>query len=96
MAFFLPHFLTSHFLRITVYSFSVLVDEKDEAQIKLDKTDISPGDVYQHVKGGQYQVVTLAINESDLEPLVIYKSLKKGTLWARTVENWKERFKKKG
>ena len=62
-------------------------DEKDLAQLTLQNGP-EIGSRYRHYKGGEYEVVQLAINENDLQPLVIYKSLAKGTLWVRTFDDW--------
>lgn len=64
------------------------MDEKDKAQAALANIPIHPGDRFQHYKGGEYEVITLAVKEDTLEPLVIYKSLAKGSTWARTLEDW--------
>lgn len=52
--------------------------------------DYVPGDYWTHYKGGVYQIVTLAVNENTGEPLIVYKSLKYGTVWVRTINNWSE------
>ncbi len=63
--------------------------KKDEAQAALAKLPIKIGEWYTHYKGGDYEVVALAVKEDTLEPLVIYKSPQhKNTVWARTYEDW--------
>lgn len=64
------------------------MDVKDRAQEELRVASLQPGDRYRHYKGGEYEVVSCVIKEDTLEPLVIYKSLAKGTLWARTLADW--------
>lgn len=64
------------------------MDEKDRAQATLGASAPTPGDRYRHYKGGEYEVVACAVKEDTLELLVIYKSLAKGTLWARTLHDW--------
>lgn len=41
------------------------------------------GGIYEHYKGGIYQVLYEAINSENQEHLVIYKSLNDDILWAR-------------
>lgn len=63
-------------------------DPKDAAQVALAASDIRPGDVYRHYKGGLYVVVCLSVNEASLEPMVTYRSNAKGTIWTRTLKNF--------
>lgn len=47
------------------------------------ETEPAPG-VYRHYKGGEYEVLTLAVNSESGEELVVYQELKgNGTVWAR-------------
>jgi len=46
------------------------------------------GGVYQHYKGGKYEVITMANHSETLEPLVIYKSLLFGSIYARPLSMW--------
>lgn len=50
-----------------------------------------PGHRYRHYKGGLYEVVTSSVKEDTLEILVTYRSLEKGSIWTRTLENWREK-----
>lgn len=62
---------------------------KDEAQAALGKLPIKIGDYFTHYKGGEYEVVALAVKEDTLQPLVIYKSPQHGnTVWARAYSDW--------
>jgi hypothetical protein len=70
--------------------------DKNNTQATLKKVKIRPGDRYRHFKGGEYEIVTLAIKEDTLEPLVVYKSLRYGYIWARTYKNWSETVSVKG
>ena len=45
---------------------------------------------YRHFKGGEYEVIGIAKNSETLEDLVVYKSLDKGGIWARPLENFLE------
>ena len=62
---------------------------KDIAQAKLAALPIKIGDIFTHYKGGEYEVIALALKEDTLEPLVIYTSPSHGnTVWARVYEDW--------
>lgn len=67
-----------------------MADEKDDVQDRLKELPVKAGQKYRHFKGGEYEVVAIAIKEDTLETLVIYRSLRKGYIWARTFENWNE------
>lgn len=47
--------------------------------------NIHPGDLYQHYKGGLYEIICAAINEADLSPIVVYRPLQGNTVqaWSR-------------
>lgn len=65
--------------------------DKDEAQANLKKLSLEAGEKFTHYKrGGTYEIVTLAVKEDTLEPLVVYKSLERGTIWVRTYQNFTE------
>lgn len=49
------------------------------------------GDYWTHYKGGVYQIIAVAVKEDTLEPVIVYQSLKHGTVWVRTVKNWQEK-----
>jgi hypothetical protein len=49
-----------------------------------------PGEKYQHYKGGRYEVICLANHTDNNEPLVIYKSLSFGSIFARPLKEWIE------
>lgn len=70
--------------------------KKTDTQKMLRSIDIVAGSYWTHYKGGVYQVVTLAVDESTLEPVVVYKSLRKGSIWVRTVKNWEEMVQVEG
>jgi hypothetical protein len=62
---------------------------KDEAQKYLATLPIQAGDWYVHYKGGEYEVIALALKEDTLEPLVVYRSPShNNTVWARVYSNW--------
>lgn len=64
-------------------------DKKSVKEI-LNKLPIQPGDLFVHYKGGHYEVITLAIQEDTLEPLVVYRSKKDDSVWVRTYKNFTE------
>ena len=64
-------------------------NKKDIAQAELEKLSVKIGQRYTHYKGGEYEVIALALKEDTLEPLVIYRALGHGgTVWARTWDDW--------
>jgi len=68
-----------------------MITRKDEIQSKLQKISAKIGQKYTHYKGGEYEVIALAIKEDTLEPLIIYRSSQQdNTVWARTYTNWSE------
>jgi hypothetical protein len=46
------------------------------------------GGKYRHYKGGEYEVITMATHSETQEPLVIYKSLLFGSIYARPLNMW--------
>lgn len=46
------------------------------------------GRKYRHYKGGLYKVITMATHSETQEPLVIYKSLLFGSIYARPLSMW--------
>ena len=46
------------------------------------------GGVYQHYKGGKYEVLTMATHSETGEALVLYKSLLFGSIYARPLSMW--------
>ncbi len=67
----------------------LMPNDKDEAQAHMKAVAPKPGH-YRHYKGGEYEVITCAVKEDTLQPLVIYRSLLKDSMWARTFKNWNE------
>jgi hypothetical protein len=49
-----------------------------------------PGERWQHYKGGVYEIITLANHSETQEPLVIYKSIPFGSVYARPLTMWDE------
>ena len=60
------------------------VPEETAAPVEEDKdTEVVIGAKYRHFKGNEYEVIEVARHSETNEELVIYKSLKDGTVWAR-------------
>jgi hypothetical protein len=49
-----------------------------------------PGQIWQHYKGGQYEIVAMCNHTDTNEVLVIYKSLSFGGFHARPYNEWHE------
>jgi len=49
-----------------------------------------PGQIWQHYKGGQYEIVAMCNHTDTNEILVIYKSLSFGGFHARPYSEWHE------
>lgn len=72
-----------------------MVDERKaelvihEAHTSLPK-DIFPGQRWKHYKGGEYEIVCLAVKEDTMDQVVVYRSLSYGTIWVRNLSVWNE------
>lgn len=71
-------------------------DDKDTAQELLKNLPVKAGQKYRHFKGTDYEVMAVAIKEDTLEPLVVYRSFAKNSIWARTLENFTEYVERDG
>jgi len=60
--------------------------------IKIQYPEI--GKIYNHYKGGKYEVITLAKHSETDEDLVIYKSLHFGSIHARPLKMWFDKIGK--
>lgn len=47
-----------------------------------------PGQIWQHYKGGIYEIITCATHTESAEILVIYQSISFGTIYARPLSIW--------
>lgn len=63
---------------------------KDHAQAALQASALSPGERYRHYKGGEYEIVTCAVQEDTLAVVVVYRSIHQGYVWVRTLTNFNE------
>lgn len=52
-----------------------------ERGTKVDKP--IKGELWKHYKGGLYRILEVGTYESTMEPVVIYESLKDGSVWVR-------------
>lgn len=51
---------------------------------------IPPGK-YRHYKGGEYEVLHIAVHSESLEPMVVYRALYgQGAVWVRPAKMWSE------
>jgi hypothetical protein len=46
------------------------------------------GGLYKHYKGGVYEFITMSTHSETNEPLVIYKSMHFGSVYARPLSMW--------
>lgn len=42
-----------------------------------------PGEIYQHYKGGSYEIITMATHTETHEKMVVYRSLNFGSIYTR-------------
>lgn len=54
------------------------------------------GQLFQHYKGGVYEIVATGFLENTEEPCVVYRSLEKNIVWVRTAKNFFESVEQKG
>ena len=45
---------------------------------------------YKHYKGGEYEVLCVAVYTETEEDLIVYKSITDGSVWARPFSMWEE------
>lgn len=63
----------------------------------MTNTEIRPGQIWRHFKGGVYRVLYLAKHSETGEDLVIYtKNGGDGTVWARPASMWLETVERDG
>lgn len=56
----------------------------------------SVGQIYQHYKGGKYEIVATGFLEDSEAPCVVYRSLQKNITWVRTAKNFLENVEHDG
>lgn len=62
----------------------------------FNPTGLTPGERFRHYKGETYEFVMEAIWADTTEPIVVYRSVSNGTMWARPLENWSAEVKFNG
>ena len=45
-----------------------------------------PGQIYEHYKGGTYEIISLATHTETQEKMVVYKSLNFGSIYVRPLD----------
>lgn len=53
-----------------------------------------PGEIYEHYKGGTYEILTMSIHTETQERMVVYKSLNFGTVFVRPLEIFNSKVEK--
>ena len=52
---------------------------------------------YRHFKGGEYEVLCVALHSETKEPMVVYRALYgEHTVWVRPAEMWNETVEREG
>ena len=54
------------------------------------------GQLFQHYKGGKYEIVATGFLEDSEAPCVVYRSLLKDIVWVRTAKNFLENVEHNG
>lgn len=54
------------------------------------------GQIFQHYKGGKYEIVATGFLEDTEAPCVVYRSLLKNITWVRTAKNFLENIEHDG
>lgn len=54
------------------------------------------GDIYEHYKGGKYEVIATGFLEDSEAPCVMYRSIEKNLVWVRTAKNFLENVEHDG
>jgi hypothetical protein len=70
-----------------------MTKQKSIDEIKAEWNDFSrpkDGQIFQHYKGGKYEIVATGFLEDSETPCVIYRSLLKNIVWVRTAKNFLE------
>jgi len=53
-----------------------------------------PGDRAKHFKGGEYEVICIAINTEDCTKRIVYNSLETGETWVRSLSEFNSKVDK--
>lgn len=76
-----------------------MTKQKSLSAIKAGWNDfIRPkdGQIFQHYKGGQYEIIATGFLEDTEAPCVIYRSLERNMVWVRTAKNFLEEIEYDG
>jgi hypothetical protein len=72
----------------------ISIEKGQRRSIKIIDKDYLPQKLYKHYKGELYEVLhedaTLKLTDADEPPCIIYKSIKDGKIYVRTVSNFHE------
>lgn len=64
--------------------------------MKMDPINIKPGR-YKHFKGGEYEVLCVALHSETQEPMVVYRALYgEHGVWVRPASMWNETVVREG
>lgn len=64
--------------------------------MKMDPINIKPGR-YKHFKGGEYEVLCVALHSETQEPMVVYRALYgEHGVWVRPASMWNETVERDG
>lgn len=66
---------------------------RTEYQVRKVASGFPPlGQVYQHYKGGRYELLCIAKGEATGQPMVVYRPEGGGQIWTRPLTEWTEKF----
>ena len=69
----------------------VSVAQERNTRSAMDKIPSIPSGIYEHYKGGHYEVIEVARHSETLEPLVVYRALYgERDLWVRPLSMFTE------
>lgn len=54
------------------------------------------GQIFEHYKGGRYEIAATGFLEDTEAPCVVYRSLEKNIIWVRTAKNFLEEIEYQG
>jgi hypothetical protein len=54
------------------------------------------GQIFQHYKGGKYEIISTGFLEDSEAPCVVYRSLLRNIVWVRTAKNFLENVEHEG
>lgn len=70
------------------------IDEIKAGWDDLDRP--KDGQIFEHYKGGKYEIVATGFLEDSETPCVVYRSLLKNIVWVRTAKNFLEAVEHEG